>query len=170
MKSSSRNKIKYAVTLIALLGIGLAGTAPLAGEQKSPGASGGDELQRALAKTRKYLQADLKSAEKIAQELSSREAAAMLTQILALTRDRNPDIDRLYYLLKQVETMRATEQAQTRLNYLLYVLGFTLFLFTAFFAYVVVDQKRNMDALRLLLEKAPKDGDSSEAETVYRGE
>ena len=88
-----------------------------------------------------------------------------ISQIRYLTRDRNPDIDRLYLLLKALENLEATKLAQKRLNNLLWVIGLSLLLFSSFLFYLWWDQKKCWQRL----EKAEKVKPSKPKE-VYKGD
>lgn len=108
------------------------------------------------------------------KKFSAKEAEILNTQILALVRESNPDVDRVYALVRHLESLRADAQAQNRLNTLLYVLGLTLVLFTAFLIFVIVDQRRSLIGMQKLLAdttaKSELSGASDSSTGVYRGE
>lgn len=111
------------------------------------------------------------AAEKI-KTFSAKEAEILNTQILALVRKGNPDIDRVYALIRHLETLRADAQAQNRLNTLLYVLGLTLVLFTAFLIFVIIDQRRSLIGMQKLISNggAARSQASGSSTEIYRGE
>ena len=98
------------------------------------------------------------------------EAEILTTQLLSLTRPANPDIDRVYTLVRHLETLRADAHAQNRLNPLLYVLALTLILFTAFLIYVIIDQRASLRALQKLLAGAPEKSPDNSSHSVYQGD
>ncbi len=125
------------------------------------------ELQTLRADAVRYLELDPKAAREHAGRLSAVQAAALLSQVQLLARTRNPDIDRLSYLVRQLEEQRATEVAQRRLDNLLLVIGLSLVLFTGFLVYVLLQQRRDLArAAQLLARHTPNAGSGP----VYRGE
>ncbi len=108
------------------------------------------------------------------KKFSAKEAEILNTQILALVRKSNPDVDRVYALVRHLESLRADAQSQNRLNTLLYVLGLTLVLFTAFLIFVIIDQRRSLIGLQKLLAgaaaKSAESGAADSSTEIYRGE
>lgn len=76
------------------------------------------------------------------EKLKPQTARELLSQIRHAYRKNNPQLDKLYYLLKHLERLQATSLAQKRLKNLLWVIGLTWLIFSIFFAYIMIDQKR----------------------------
>lgn len=127
--------------------------------------AGGPDLGRA----RELLAMEGLAAKEAIKDLSEAEARELVTQVLYLAREKNPDIDRVYLLVQHLEAIRATELAQRRLNSLLWVLGLTLALFGVFLIYVLFDQRRTLREVRALID-ADSAAPQSPAAPVYRGE
>lgn len=107
-------------------------------------------------------------AKKQIEKMSVKETAVMITQIRFITRKHNRDMDRVYYLLKHLESIKANALAQKRLNNLLWVLAISVGLFSAFLIYIILDQKKAIGSLQKLLSGSEEN--VSRANTVYRGD
>jgi hypothetical protein len=159
LTTGKRRPWKWAGLATVLLAIGSLLALPLAAQARPD-----------LGFARELLDLPIKAALERVKVLNAGEAEALTTQLLSLTRARNPDVDHVYALVRHLETLRADTQAQNRLNTLLTVLTFTLGLFTAFLLYVLFDQRRSLKSLqKMLSENAGKRPESS-SHTVYRGE
>jgi hypothetical protein len=123
-----------------------------------------------LSAARALLQMPVNQANEAIKKYNAKEAEILNTQLLSLLRPGNPDVDRVYGLIRHLETLRADAQAQNRLNTLLYVLGLTLLLFSGFLIYVIVDQRRSLIALQKLLASGAESKPDHSSQTVYRGE
>lgn len=126
-----------------------------------------DSLTAVRAQAGRYLQMNEKGAREYAEKLDPGAAAALLSQVRAQARPRNPDVDRLSYLVAHLESQHAVALAQKRLNNLLLVIGLTITLFATFLTYVLISQRRNLIRIHNLLVEKPS---GSTAGTVYRGE
>ena len=167
--SGRRFPLLFLFLIVTIFASGLTNALMAQPETANPG------VQAELDKARSYLTKDLETVREEFEKLSEKEAAVLITQLLHVTRKTNPDVDKVYELLKHLETLRATAQAQNRLNNLLTVLGFTLVLFTLFLIYVVFDQYRNFKKLREHLASdtgvnGSNNPDTKTASNVYRGE
>lgn len=151
----STRQVLFAFALL-LVSAGLYG-APL-----EPAAS----LEQAQRQARQYMALPPAAAREFALGLGSAEAAALLSQVRTIARERNPDVDRLAYLIAQLESQRATELAQLRLNNLLLVILLTVGLLGAFLTYMLFAQRQ---ALSRLAKVVPKEGPKQTAGEVYRG-
>lgn len=149
--------------IIALIaGFALAGPAPLVAQTS--------EAEPDLARARSFLALDEAQLKTEVEKLNVDEAIELSTQIRYLARPQNPQIDRLAVVLQHLETLRATDLAQRRLDQLLLVLACVLTLFAAFLIYVIVDQRRTLRALQTLLAgDAARPADGARA-PVYRGD
>ncbi len=124
-------------------------------------------VPEALREARRVMALQPEAAKKHIATLSPTEARNLLSQVRFIARKNNPDLDKVYYLVQHLETLKATDLAQRRLNNLLLVLGLTLLLFTAFLGYVILDQRRTMIRLKQMLGNRASE---SPAGDVYRGE
>lgn len=131
-----------------------------------------DSQDPELAEARRLLELPQDQLPAEVERLSADQAAELVSQIRFLGRPENPQIDRLYIVLRHLESLRATELAQRRLNNLLLVLGLTLVLFTAFLVYVMLDQRRSIRTLQSLLQTDARNrsGAAADDTPVYRGE
>ena len=116
----------------------------------------------------RYLHLDDKTAREYAQNLDPTTAAALLSQVRAEARTRNPDVDRLSYLIAHLESQHAIALAQKRLNNLLLVIGLTVGLFAAFLSYLLISQKKSFSRIALLMARPP--APDTRPAAVYRGE
>ncbi len=123
-----------------------------------------------LSAARALLNMSPADANEAIKKYNAKEAEVLNTQLLSLLRPRNPDVDRVYGLIRHLETLRADAQAQNRLNTLLYVLGLTLLLFTGFLIYVIMDQRNSLRALQKLLGTGAGSKASDSSQDIYRGE
>ena len=73
--------------------------------------------------------------------MDSETSSIILSQLRFALRNKNPDIDKFYFLISKLEQNNATILAQKRLNNLLIVITFCLTLFSSFVFYVWLDQK-----------------------------
>ena len=115
---------------------------------------------------------DREALEKI-KTYNADEAEILITQVLSLTRPNNPNVDRVYHLVRHLEILRADAHAQNRLDTLLVVLGITFALFTVFLIFVLLDQRRSIQALQKLLgerQNFASNSAASDPNAVYRGE
>ncbi|MCB1307651.1 MAG: hypothetical protein KDK30_05715 [Leptospiraceae bacterium] len=165
MTSTSENQITKSI-LIALLVILCAFFAP--GVQ-SLTAQTTETTEVDLSHAREILQMSKNDAKAEIAKLNAEEAAALASQILKVARDRNPDIDHLYYVVAQLNQIEATEKAQRRLNYLLWVILLLMTLFCAFVIYVIIDQRITLKKMRGLLDDLPDTSSKTNPE-VYRGD
>jgi len=115
---------------------------------------------------RKLLKMDAMEAKALIETMSESDASSALSQIRALARPANPDLDRAYYLLEHLERIRASELAQKRLNNLLLVIGTTMFLFIAYLTFILFSQRRILAKLGVTTSGKP----AEKRDTVYRGE
>lgn len=115
---------------------------------------------------RKLLKMDAMEAKALIETMSESDASSALSQIRALARPTNPDLDRAYYLLEHLERIRASELAQKRLNNLLLVIGTTMFLFIAYLTFILFSQRRILAKLGVTTSGKP----AEKRDTVYRGE
>lgn len=122
-----------------------------------------------LSHAREILQMSKNDAKAEIAKLNAEEAAALASQILKVGRDKNPDIDHLYYVVAQLNQIEATEKAQRRLNYLLWVILLLMTLFCAFVIYVIIDQRMTLKKMRSLLDDLPDPSAKANPE-VYRGD
>lgn len=152
------------LTIAALAFAGFYLFAPGLAAQTAP--PGGPDLSAA----RELLAMPVADANEAIKKYNAKEAEILNTQLLALLRPRNPDVDRVYGMIKHLETLRADAQAQNRLNTLLYVMGLTLILFTGFLTFVMIDQRRSMRALQKLLGPGAESGPDNSSHNVYRGD
>jgi len=109
---------------------------------------------------------DAMEAKALIETMSESDASSALSQIRALARPANPDLDRAYYLLEHLERIRASELAQKRLNNLLLVIGTTMFLFIAYLTFILFSQRRILAKLGVTTSGKP----AEKRDTVYRGE
>ncbi len=127
-----------------------------------------DAREAALEEARKVLAMDGDAAKDYIATLNAEEAKNLLSTVLNVTENRNPDIRRAAYVIEHLETLRADAQAQERLQALLAVLIITAGLFTAFLIFVLLDQRRTLKSLQRLLSAQTNGG--SDGPSVYRGE
>src|SRR5262245_35694153 len=95
-----------------------------------------------LKNARDFLKLDLKGAEEFANKLSPEETRSLQSQILQLSKARNPDVEKLNYLLLHLASLNANALGQTRLNNLLLVIMLTVILFSAFLFFVFWNQRK----------------------------
>lgn len=100
------------------------------------------EREHALQQAQDFLKLAPQAQKEAAQKLSSREAEALKTQILALRGKKNPDLVSLEYVITQLSTISALQVAQTRLNSLLWTIVLTFVLLVIFLGYILYDQRR----------------------------
>ncbi len=103
--------------------------------------------EEAIAKARTFLALKPDEARAYIQTLSAPEARALSSQILQLSRAKNPDMEKLAPVLEHLANIAALETGQKRLNNLLLVIVLTLVLFSAFLAFTLLDQRRILRAL-----------------------
>lgn len=157
------NKIKFPITLLACTAM-LALTAPAFSQAKNETRPMGPDLGPA----KELLKMDEAAAKEEIKKLSESETKAIITQVIYLSRAKNPDIDHLYYLLDHLETVRATALAQRRLDNLLIVFFLTLALFTGILIYTIADQRSSIKKLTLLLNAQDRSS-RKENPGVYKG-
>lgn len=150
----------FIIGLIA--GLVLAGPAPVIAQNS--------ESEPNLERARSFLALEEAKLKEEIEKLNVDEAIELSTQIRYLARPTNPQIDRLAVVLQHLETLRATDLAQRRLDQLLLVLGCVLVLFAVFLIYVVVDQRRTVRELQSLLANDPARRTETAQTPVYRGE
>lgn len=155
------NNRRFAIVAI-FAALALAGPAPVNAQTPEP--------EPDLARARAFLALDEAQLRTEVEKLNVDEAIALSTQIRFLARPQNPQIDRLAVVLQHLETLRATDLAQRRLDQLLLVLGCVLVLFAVFLIYVVIDQRRTVAALQALLASDPARPTDGARAPVYRGE
>lgn len=126
-------------------------------------------LKSEMEESRKLLTLPLQEALSMIKKLSTAEAAVRTSQIRYLARKRNPDIDRLYIILRHLETLRATELAQRRLDNLLWVIAMSLLLFSSFLFYIYINQRRAFRDIQNIVKKQ-KDSSTALKPSLYRGE
>ncbi|MCR9143600.1 MAG: hypothetical protein NXI24_15235 [bacterium] len=174
VKKSNRTlfRVSGALTIAvstALLGLGLIGASSpmytLRAQSPVPVIPEPD-----LSVARGLLNMPVEEANEAIKKFNAKEAEILNTQLLALIRPRNPDVDRVYGLIRHLESLRADAQAQNRLDTLLYVLALTLLLFTGFLIYVIIDQRRSLRELQKLLTPGSASTQDNSSQNVYRGE
>ncbi|MBI3396580.1 MAG: hypothetical protein HY042_12135, partial [Spirochaetia bacterium] len=81
---------------------------------------------------------------------------------------RNPDLDKIVYVLEHAESIRATALAQRRLNNLLIVLVGTLLLFAGYLLFVSFEQRRVIKRLEKVA--SGRVAQEPERKKVFRGD
>ncbi len=136
----------------------------------APGFAQTTEAEPDLARAREFLALDEARLKTEVEKLNVDEAIELSTQIRFLARPQNPQIDRLAVVLQHLETLRATDLAQRRLDQLLLVLACVLALFAVFLMYVVIDQRRTVRALQSLLANDQSAAAETARAPIYRGD
>ncbi len=99
--------------------------------------------------------------------MDAKESARMLSQVRYLARAKNPDLDRLYLIIRHLEGRQADALSEERLVKLLLVIFFTLLLFCCFLVYILLDQQK---AIRIITEAQKHSHSTSKAKPdLYRG-
>lgn len=113
------------------------------------------ERDAALEQARQFLLLSPAAQKDFSQKLSAAEAEALKSQIIALRKQRNPDIVALDYVLTQLATLSALDVAQTRLNSLLWVIALTFTLLSGFLFFLYMDQRKLARSLLRLQPSSP---------------
>ena len=121
---------------------------------------------RSLERAREFLTMDESRLPDALAKIDVHEARALIEQVRSVVREKNPDMDRFYIVIRHLEAMRATELEERRARHLWLVLFITVGLFASYLTYVVLDQRR---LLRKLGERGVRPSDLG-GQTVYRGE
>ena len=122
-----------------------------------------------IEESRKLLSLPPQAAIAAIKNLSAAMATIRVSQIRHLVRKHNPDIDRVYLILRHLEELRATALAQKRLNNLLWVIALCFSLFSSFLFYVYISQRRALREVEAITKKQ-KAARAVPASPVYRGE
>ena len=133
-----------------------------------------DRLQPA----RDFLKLDDATAKKTMETMPKEEAKALASQIIQLSKTRNPEILKLHYVLEHLASISANELGQTRLNNLLLVILLTVCLFSGFLIFVFLDQRRviaqllavgNVDGLDIAAENMTLPADQGRLTSRKKG-
>lgn len=95
-----------------------------------------------------FLEMPLDKAFPIISQLKKEEAKELITQIRTIARAKNPDVDKLYFLLSHLEEIQAVEKEQSRLESLIWVYGLAFALFSGFLFYVLLTQRKAIRELQ----------------------
>lgn len=125
--------------------------------------------EKELESTKALLALDAPQMKARIESMSGEEASRVLSQIRFLVRDKNPDVDRIYYVMEHLESVRASDLAQRRLNNLLLVIALTLTLFVGYMIFLHVDQRRAVKRMEAILSGTSGGADKTKP-AVYRGE
>ncbi len=125
--------------------------------------------EKELETTRALLAMDAGQMKARIESMSGEEAARVLSQVRFIVKDKNPDADKIYYVLEHLESVRASELAQRRLNNLLLVIVLTLTLFVGYMLFLHVDQRRAVRRMEAILAGSTRPAAKGER-SVYRGE
>lgn len=101
--------------------------------------------------------------------LSAEETIQLLADVRQQIRPRNPDLDRVYLAIEHLESLRATQIAQKRVDRLALAVGVGLLLIVAFQLWIFLDQRRQIQSLQRWIAASPGSNDEKRT-TVYRGE
>ena len=128
-----------------------------------------DDRNINIKESRKLLALPPQKAITAIKKMSVSEAVVRISQIRHLVRKDNPDIDRIYLILRHLEELRAADLAQKRLNNLLWVIALCFLLFSSFLFYIYIDQKRSLRDIESISKK-PKRKGTAPVPPVYHGE
>lgn len=101
------------------------------------------------------------------KKMTAKQADRYISEIRFLVRKDNPDLDRVYLILRHLESLKATALSQKRLNNLLWVIAISLFLFSSFLFYIYLNQR---SVLKHLEKEGQKEKKEQVPKTIYRGE
>jgi hypothetical protein len=101
---------------------------------------------------KELLNMNMDSAYGIIEKMSKEESQEIVTQIRALYREKDPDIDKFYFLISHLEEIQAIEKEQSRLKSLnwVYALGFLLIM--GLLVYIWLHQRK----IQIQLERLGK--------------
>lgn len=103
-------------------------------------------------------------------EMNLQDALSVYDLLLRDAREKGVG-PQVFYVVEQIQLLKATEASQKRLESLIWVLVLTLVLFSAYLAYVLIDQRRIYNKMLTLREDKGTKTDHSHTESkVYRGE
>lgn len=108
-------------------------------------------------------------------EMNLQDALSVYDLLLRDAREKGVG-PQVFYVVEQIQLLKATEASQKRLESLIWVLALTLLLFSVYLAYVLIDQRRiynKMLALRKGSSGGPMPGNRDQRNPepeVYRGE
>ncbi len=108
--------------------------------------------QNILSDARAYLKLSKEEALKHSKKITPENAEELLTQVRFISRQTNPQIDHVYFLLQKLENRVAVDLSQRRLQNLLWVIGLTLFFFSCFLIYIIYAQHKNFASVQQLLK------------------
>ena len=128
-----------------------------------------DQREQAIARARHFLSLDNAAAREYTKQMSPEQAKALMTQVLNLKRQTNPDLDRMLVLVQHLDNIRASELAQARLDKLLLVLSLVLVLFSLYLLFLVLDQKRTLQKMQHMLEQSGAVDQKQADNQVFRG-
>ncbi|MEQ8350091.1 MAG: hypothetical protein RH862_01315 [Leptospiraceae bacterium] len=132
-------------------------------EQPVPG-----ERVRLEARADELQSLDPRQAKEFIRGLPERDAIGIYDLLVSEASDRGIG-PQVFYLAEHIQTLRATEAAQKRLESLIWVLGLTLLLFAGYLTYVLIDQRRIYRKM-LALKEARNSHSSRVQSDVYTGE
>ncbi len=120
-----------------------------------------------LSQAQELLKMPVEQANEKIKYMNPNQTAELISKIRHIARPKNPDMDRLYLLIRHLANIQSTALAQKRLENLLWVIGLSLFLFCSFLVYILITQKQVMN----LLTKATKQKTTTKTKNpLYRGE
>ncbi|MBX7058627.1 MAG: hypothetical protein K1X75_11225 [Leptospirales bacterium] len=99
--------------------------------------------------------------------LTPEEINDLISALRLHVRRSNPDLDRFYLAMEHLESMRATEIAQKRVDRLALAFACMFALIVAFQGWIFIDQRR---LTRRLAEKETSPARGSQRDEIYRGE
>lgn len=84
----------------------------------------------------------LDKAHPLIENLGKEESKELISQIRAIARTNNPDLDKVYFLVSHLEEIQAVEKEQARLASLVWVYGLGFILFSVFLSYLLFEQRK----------------------------
>lgn len=102
------------------------------------------------ASAKDLLNMDMDSAYGTIEKMSKEESQEIITQIRALYREKDPEIDKFYFLISHLEEIRAIEKEQSRLKSLNWVYSLGFLLIMGLLVYIWLHQRKIQNQLERL--------------------
>ena len=102
------------------------------------------------ASAKDLLNMNMDSAYGTIEKMSKEESQEIITQIRALYREKDPEIDKFYFLISHLEEIRAIEKEQSRLKSLNWVYSLGFLLIMGLLVYIWLHQRKIQNQLERL--------------------
>jgi hypothetical protein len=148
-KVKKTNTFFFAGALLLMISVSSFLFTPLLSQPKEPMLS---QAKKSVT-AEQLIQMDMDSVFPVIEKLSQEETAALITQLREHLRKQVSDIDKFYFLISHLESIKAIHEEQKRLKSLHIVYGLGLFVFSGLIGFILFSQRSAIRGINQYVSK-----------------